>query len=93
MKNDLDSNQVNGDRDIIDPAIMVNEFNNYFTTIAKQIGAKLIKPKLHSSIYLSELVEETLTFRPTDELEVALIIISLNVRKGFGSASIPNNLN
>ena len=85
MKNDLDSNQVNGDRDIIDPAIMVNEFNNYFTTIAKQIEAKLIKPKLHSSIYLSELVEETLTFRPTDELEVALIIISLNVRKGFGS--------
>ena len=74
-----------------DPAIIVNEFNNHFTTIAKEIEAKLIPPNLHFSNYLSEPVEETLTFRATNELEVTSIINSLNARKAFGPASIPTN--
>ena len=52
----ISSIQENG-RDITDPAIIVNEFNNHFPTIAKQIEAKLIKPNFHFSNYLSELVE------------------------------------
>ena len=89
-KNNINSIQVNG-RDITDPAIIANEFNNYFTTIAKQIEAKLIAPNLHFSHYLSEPVEETLTFRATNELEVTSIISSLNARKSFGPTSIPTN--
>ena len=89
-KNNINSIQVNG-RDITDPAIIANEFNNHFTTIAKEIEAKLIPPNLHFSNYLSEPVEETLTFRATNELEVTSIINSLNTRKAFGPASIPTN--
>ena len=89
-KNNISSIQVNG-RDTTDPAIITNEFNNHFTTIAKQIEAKLITPNSHFSNYLSEPVEETLTFRATDKLEVTSIINSLNARKAFGPASIPNN--
>ena len=89
-KNNINSIQVNG-RDITDPAIIANEFNNHFTTIAKEIEAKLIPPNLHFSNYLSEPVEETLTFRAKNELEVTSIINSLNARKAFGPASIPTN--
>ena len=46
---------------------------------------------MHLSNYLSEPVEETLTFRATNELEVTSIINSLNARKAFGPASIPTN--
>ena len=63
--------------------------NNHFTTIAKQIEVKLITPNSHFSNYLSEPIEETLTFRATDKLEVTSIISSLNERKAFGPASIP----
>ena len=66
-KNNINSIQVNG-TDITDPAIIANEFNNHFTTIAKQIEAKLIALNLHFSSYLSEPVEETLTFAATNEL-------------------------
>ena len=69
----------------------MNLIYNHFTTIAKQIEAKLITPNFHFSNYLSELVEEALTFRATDKLEVISIINSLNARKAFGPASIPNN--
>ena len=89
-KNNINSIQVNS-KDIIDPAIIANEFNNHFTTIAKEIEAKLLAPNLHFSNYLSEPVEETLTFRATNELEVTSIINSLNARKAFGPASIPTN--
>ena len=89
-KNNINSIQVNG-RDITDPAIITNEFNNHFTTIAKQIEAKLITPNFHFSNYLPEPVEETLTFRATDKLEVTSIIKSLYARKAFGPAGIPNN--
>ena len=70
---------------------MANELNNHFTTLAKRMETKLIKPKLHFPYYLSETVEETLTFRLTDELELTSINNSLNARKAFGPASIPNN--
>ena len=42
-KNNINSIQVNS-RDITDPVIIANEFNKHFTTIAKQIEAKLITP-------------------------------------------------
>ena len=74
-KNNINSTPVNG-RDITDPAIIANEFNNLFATIAKQIEAKLMIPNFHFSNYLSELVQETLTFRATNELEVTSIINS-----------------
>ena len=107
-KNNINSIQVNG-RGITDPPIIANEFNNHFTTIDKQIEAKLSTPHLHFSNYLSEQVDKLptnclsvfdhfvglalkgLTFRPMDKLEVTSIINSLNSRKGFGPASIPNN--
>ena len=63
-----------------------------FTTIAKQIEAKLTIPNLNFSNFLLELVEEILTLRPTDQLEVTLKINSLNARKAFGPAGIPNNV-
>ena len=46
---------------------------------------------MHFSNYLSEPVEETLTFRATNELEVTSIINSLNARKAFGPESISTN--
>ena len=88
--NNINSIQLNG-RDITDPAIIANEFNNHFTTVAKQIKAKLITPNFHFSNYLSEPVKESLTFRATNELEVTSIINSLNARKAFGPATIPTN--
>ena len=89
-KNNINSIKVNH-RDITDPAIFANEFNDHFITIVKQIEAKLITSYLHFSNYLSKPVEETLTFRQKGTLEVTSIINSLNARKAFGSASIPNN--
>ena len=89
-KNNINSIQVNS-RDITDPVIIANEFNKHFTTIAKQIEAKLITPSFHFSNYLSEPVEETLRSRATNELEVTLIISSLNARKAFRPASIPTS--
>ena len=74
-KNNINSIQVNG-RDITDPAIIANEFNNHFTTIAKQIEAKLMILNFHFSNYLSELAQETLTFRATNEMKVTSIINS-----------------
>ena len=71
-KNNINSIQVNV-RDITDPAIIANEFNNHFTKIPKQIEAKLITPNFHFSNYLSELIEETLTFSVTNELDVTSI--------------------
>ena len=41
--------------------------------------------------YFLEPVEETLTFRETNKLEVTSIINSLNARQAFGPASIPTN--
>ena len=73
LKNNLNSIQVNG-TDITDPAIIANEFNNHFTTIAKQFKAKLITRNFRFSNYFSEPVEETLTFTVTNELEVTSII-------------------
>ena len=72
-KNNINSIQVNG-TDITDPAIIANEFNKQFTTIAKQFKAKLITRNFHFSNYFSEPVEETLTFTVTNELEVTSII-------------------
>ena len=72
-KNNINSIQVNG-TDITDPAIIANEFNNHFTTIAKQFKAKLITRNFHFSNYFSEPAEETLTFTVTNELEVTTII-------------------
>ena len=46
---------------------------------------------MHFSNHLSEPVEETLTFRATNKLEVTSIINSLNARKAFGPASIATN--
>ena len=89
-KSNINSIQANG-RDITDPAINGSEFNNHFTTIAKQIVAKLIIPNFHFSNYLSELVQETLTFRATNELEVTSIINSVHAKKAFGPASILTN--
>ena len=89
--NNINSIQLNG-RDITDPAIIAHEFNNHFPTIAKQIKAKLITPNFHFSNYLSEPVEKTLAFRAIHKLGVKLIVNSLNSRKAFGPASIPNNL-
>ena len=45
-KNNISSIQVNG-KDVTDPVISANYFNNHFTTIAKEIEAKLIAPNLH----------------------------------------------
>ena len=90
-KNNINSIQIN-DRDIADPTIIANEFNNHFAKIAKQIEAKIITSNLYFSIYLSESVEEALTLRPTDKLKVTSIINSLNTRKAFGPKSIPDNV-
>ena len=46
---------------------------------------------MHFSNYLLEPVEETLTFKPTDKLEITSMNNSLNERKTFGPASIPSN--
>ena len=46
---------------------------------------------MYFSNYLSEHVEETLTFRAMNELEVTSIINSLNAKKAFGPASTPTN--
>ena len=58
-KNNINSIQVNG-RDITDPAIIANEFNNHFTTIAEQIEAKLITPNFHFQIIFQNLLKKHL---------------------------------
>ena len=60
-KNNINSTLVNG-IDITNLAIIANELNNHFTTIANQIEANLITPNFCFSNYLSEPVEEILTF-------------------------------
>ena len=65
---------------------------NLITTSQQLIEAKLVTPNFHFSNYLSEPVEKTLAFRAIHKPGVTLIVNSLDSRKAFGPASIPNNL-
>ena len=63
--------------------------NNYFASIAETTKKSINYSHKHFSDYLSNESSSTLFAQPTDNEEIASIILSLNSNKAFGPNSIP----
>ena len=60
------------------PNRIANEFNNFFSTIAKKLEQKLIPTDKNFKNYLPPQNKKTFFVQPTDPKEVSLLINSLN---------------
>ena len=74
---------------ITNPYDIVNNFNNYFASIAETTKRSIKYSHKHFSDYLSNESSSTIFLQPTDKEEVANIISSLNSNKASGPNSIP----
>ena len=88
-----ESNNINciqiGRTTISNSSDIANEFNRHFTSIAKQIEEKLIKPKHHYSKYLKKPNSNSFFIAPTNNEEVLSEIKNLKKGKSSGPSSIP----
>ena len=66
-----------------------NEFNRHFTSVAKQIEEKLIKPKHHYFKYLKNPNSNSFFIATTNNEEVLSKIKNLKKNKSSGTSSIP----
>ena len=74
---------------VTDPTGMSNDFNNYFTSIAKKTNSNIkFSPKDYTD-YLSYTNTNTFFLTPTDKNEISFIISSLDSHKSPGPNSIP----
>ena len=74
---------------IFNSSDIANEFNRHFTSVAKQIEEKLIKPKHHYSKYLKSPNSNSFFIVPTKNEEVLSEIKNLKKDKSSGPSSIP----
>ena len=90
-----ESNNINciqiGRTTISNSSDIANEFNRHFTSVAKQIEEKLIKPK-HYSKYLRNPNSYFFFIDPTNNEEVLSEIKNLKKDKSSGPSSILLNL-
>ena len=75
-----------------DPVSIANSFNNYFSSIARKLQAKIYPPKEDFSTYLKNRNEHSLFIIPTDKYEVMKIIDNIDITKATGPHSIPSNI-
>ena len=68
---------------IFNSSDIANEFNSHFTSVAKQIEEKLIKPKHHYSKYLKNPNSNSIFIAPTNKIK------NLRKDKSSGPSSIP----
>ncbi|XP_065642635.1 uncharacterized protein LOC136074258 [Hydra vulgaris] len=66
-----------------------NAFNNYFTTVGRDIHSKNPTSQNHFSDYLSNPNPNSFFIKPTDEYEIKIIMDSLDPCKSSGPNSIP----
>ena len=78
----------NGDT-ITNPYDIANTFNNYFASIAETTKTSIKYSHKYFSDYLSNEGSSTIFLQPTDKVEIANIISSLNSHKASGLNSIP----
>ena len=71
------------------PKEMAEELNNHFTTIAKNIEKKLIKPNCDFSKFLKNPNRDSFFITPSSKEEVASIIKAFKNNKSTGPSSIP----
>ena len=82
---------INGNEEV-DPAVLSQTFNEFFSTIAQKIESKLINTTKHYTDYLTEPTTNTFILTPTNTEEIEDIIKTLNIRKSIGPNSIPTKL-
>ena len=75
----------------VDPAILSQTFNEFFSTIAQKIESKLINTTKVKH-YLTEPTTNTFILTQTNTEEIEDIIKTLNIRKSIGPNSIPTKL-
>ena len=74
------------------PHAIAEQFNNYFSTIAKKLENKLIPTNKKFSDYLKNNNIHSLFIRPTSVDEVKFVISAMNKNKSTGPNSLHNNI-
>ena len=74
------------------PKSAANEFNEYFSSIADEIRAKITGTKACYKDFLTNQCQSSCFFRPTDKEEILKIIKSIDQAKSSGPNSIPNKV-
>ena len=77
---------------ISDPQNIAENFNNFFTSIGKNIQKKIFPTKKHFSNFLKDPITDTLSISPTTPEEVYKSIQELQVNKSLGPNSIPTKI-
>ena len=75
-------------RNITNPTVMSNVFNNYFASIAKKANTSIKFSPKHYINYLKQ-KKNTFFLTQTDKNEISFIITPLDSRKPSGPNSIP----
>ena len=86
-KTDITSIQI-GNKTVKKSSEKANEFNKHFTSIAKQIEEKILKPKHKYYKYLNNPNTNSFFISPTNSHEVLSVIKELRNSKSTGPASI-----
>ena len=81
------------DKTISNPSEIANSFNTYFSTIADKL---LKNRKFHGNKSFTEFLTNPLAnsfaFRPSDDIEIQLLITELNINKSTGPNGIPTKI-
>ena len=77
---------------ILDPQNIAENFNNFFTSIGKNIQKKIFPTKKHFSNYLKDPITDTFFISPTTREEDYKSNQELQVNKSSGPNSIPTNI-
>ena len=74
---------------IYEPTEIANNFNNYFSTIAKKLQGDIHYHGQDYNSYLKNKNEKKFFISPTEKHKIINIINNLNVNKSTGPHSIP----
>lgn len=74
---------------ITDQKEIVNEFNEYFATVGKQLASSITSTGESFKNYLGEAVSSSLFLSPTSASEISKYILTLNNNKATGPYSLP----
>ena len=77
------------DKTISDPKNIAENFNNFFTSIGKNIQKNIFPTKKHFSNFLKDPITDTFFISPTTPEEVYKSIQELQVNKSLGPNGIP----
>ena len=83
---------INNNETITDPKHIANSFNNFFTTIGKNIQSKIRPSNQTFTNYLKNPCESYLFITPTTPSEIFDIISNLKSTKSVGPLSVPTSI-